>query len=677
MRKAEEYLEGLSLIEYLNDFDRLREGKDSLEALVAFLNARQEAAAEDPRLAERLDFDGNTFRYWGDRRFSYKTIEGVFAGVQHIGSTFFGPYTQLLGSKLLAEDQDALCFSFQDNYQLIPTLALGRSIKENAQVQGKNPPVLIGGGDWVTRVQEVLHSTEVRCLYEIIDYFFEGPAERGFHEVIEALRNGSPEVESLPNIISSVHLDTHTADALFTRRAEFQRANRSCRTPLAIPNFAGLYDDAVTPTPVLAVRAQRSCPAVCGFCGIGATEGYWQMDWNEFVEQLGDFSQEYGTERFSITDLTLFSEQARGLVSSLSEQDVRLQWDCYMQMESDLEDRSLVHELATGGLRFVQFGLESVSRRTLQEMAKAQSSKNVGRILQNFFKEGIWPMTFYINGFPGSSILDDVAIFPFLEEYGRYALAIKPNIFKLSKGSPVELSHQLRRFSSEDLGIGVGDLLRLKETGELATNLDFEYTNEQSRRSAEAVLRLVERWVKTRHGFPADELLDRFGPKFTESEHSALREYGTELIPINDVVRTSIYHQRLFQPFEWPYINAARLFMCEIESGTGTRPDRIGAYRSRLEDEANNVSHYGLRNTLDKDLRVVYNAIIGTPLLKSQRELENRPEKRKSRPFMQNYEQLRTANPAGNYLLDEAPLGFTSFSHFIQTTTELKERRII
>ncbi len=467
-----------------------------------------------------------------------------------------------------------------------------------------------------------------------MDVVYYGPAEYSFDSIVKSLAEGN-DPDGIPRAITKSSLVEVGSDKeSFMLRKEMQTSlKEKAQTCVYAPEFEGLYDSKTTPVPVPAMHNQTSCPEKCGFCAINYTSPYTRIKADDFAYQVAKVSSQLGTSMISVTDLTMYPKVYEQISEALKGKNIKITWDNYMQLDKKLYSLEYLKSMAADGLRLVQYGLESPVRATLDIMNKAVTGYDQARILKNGFEAGIWNMVFYIVGYPGASLMDDLAIIPFLEKNGQHIFAIKPNRFKLALGSPIEAEYEEYRFGIKEPKDR--PLLEIQPTGDLATNMDFEYRTGQSKKVIDALLRTIERWVKERHSINIGYVLERFGAHhYSGEELEILKSFSQENAPLNEVVRTYIYHQRHFFPFEFPYVTALKKFAHDVRQYGGD----MGRFRKSLSEKADRISHYGTLIPAENDYKTLWNAIVGKDLLNAHKKYESG---KRQLDFVRNYKMLK------------------------------------
>lgn len=632
------FLDNLGNLDFLKDYKNYKEKKEAAEKVASAISLPG---------GEELRFSGNTFKYLPKDEFTFMSREGIVNGIERPEENLFHGYFQRLSGELAKEKYDVVGFSVSDHTILIPTLILSGLIKE------KSPRTkIVIGGDFISRVNESFTKNDEtnKKLLQNVDAIVYGEGENVLPELVRRLGDG----KSLDGLQKTIFLKD--GEVVHNEIGPGVRMGS-----VATPDFRGLYNQSILPEPVLALQSARGCGNTdeCGFCAIGETidellkspEGnvYKRMVADKFADQILKVSEEMKTHTFSFTDLTFYPAVIKQTFDALEKKrpGFKIQWDCYAQVAKEFTDREFTDYLAEKGCRFMQFGVEATSEHTLDNMDKAKSAR-AEEVLKTTFSSGIWNHAFFISGFPGSSVGDDLNALAFLEENGQYILTIRPNVFKLSRRSPAARE-------PEKYGLIV------KETGDLETNLQFNYGNTgtyQSHNLSKALGRTIERWVKRKHGVAVGETLERFGRgHYTQKELEVLEGLKAEKAPINEVARTYVYHQRYFLPFEAPYVFALKEFAVNVEKHRS-----VNAYCGELHRKSE--AEYRKGETEVEDVKLIWNALVGKQLPKLHGKLE-KASGEKYKELMGMYTKLAKEDPAAEQIVKAYPGGFNGLDDVV------------
>lgn len=239
------------------------------------------------------------------------------------------------------------------------------------------------------------------------------------------------------------------------------------------------------------------------------------------AERMADEIAEGLKHGFSVVDITdeqFTVDQALQLTQALARRGINtsgtdVTYACYMRIDDAgdktnykqkygknlqdlLADPEIAKQLATGGMRFAQFGLETTYPPKMQAMVKGTSElkvKKFGDILKNFAENGIMPHIFVIVGYPlkenywvyekkfafeekvlsrkvdadDLEILEAITNLKFLHDHRESIFTFKHAPYELAFGSPMAER-------PGEFGLGVDQQAFAKT--DLSCNIPYSYT---------------------------------------------------------------------------------------------------------------------------------------------------------------------------------------------------------
>ena len=275
-------------------------------------------------------------------------------------------------------------------------------------------------------------------------------------------------------------------------------------------------------------------------------------------------------EGFSVIDITdeqFTVDQALDLSRELEERKINVTgqdivYACYMRIDEAgdktnyklkygkslpemLVDPDIAKQLARGGLRFAQFGLETTYPPKMQAMVKGTSGSRVkrfGQILKNFADHEIMPHVFIIVGAPlkesdwqnrakfafeesvlgrevkadDLEILETIYNLKFLHDHREHIFTFKHAPYELSYGSPMAIRPQ-------EFGLQVDR--GLFDRSDLACSIPFSYSEGHgpSGKTFEDIMSLYGLWKKEE--MPYQPVVQEF-----QYSHRIMQELGATKI---------------------------------------------------------------------------------------------------------------------------------------------------
>lgn len=328
--------------------------------------------------------------------------------------------------------------TFQQN---TPSIALARRIKE----RWPDTRIVFGGAN----LDGVMGPELLRGVPSI-DFAVSGEADRAFPELLMALRDGR-DPYSVPGVLRPGSDGPATADT-----EPFEELDA-----LPVPEYAEYFDraEALELLPVGQARdvpipfeSARGCwwgeRRHCTFCGLnGSTMRYRSKSPERVLGELGELARRYGSMNFVAVDNILDLDYLSAVLEPLAQQGTDFRF--FYEVKANL-DRAQVRQLAEGGVRSIQPGIESLSTHTLSLMRKgvrAIQNVNLLRWTRYYGIEVAWNVLW---GFPGETPKDpaiQAELAPLLHHLeppkhgGRIAIPRFSPLFEDRERFPVDALH--------------------------------------------------------------------------------------------------------------------------------------------------------------------------------------------------------------------------------------------
>lgn len=180
---------------------------------------------------------------------------------------------------------------------------------------------------------------------------------------------------------------------------------------LQLSNFRPDFDDFQLDKfllPTLPLSATRGCAyARCKFCNHFKTySGYYANDTASTADNIEFLANRYGTKFFHLVDDMLEKDVGDELTAQLTARGLDVMIITYARFESKL-DADTMQRWRRGGIRAIEWGLESASQRMLKSMHKGISMKQVQAMLDRSAEVGILNKLMMFHNYPGETP-DDV-----------------------------------------------------------------------------------------------------------------------------------------------------------------------------------------------------------------------------------------------------------------------------
>ncbi len=193
----------------------------------------------------------------------------------------------------------------------------------------------------------------------------------------------------------------------------YQKTIESLSTPL--PRFDLIVDKNIGD--FLPVQAGRGCPNVCSFCSVACLyHGRYVRKSIEEVRRDIQQVKDLGFNKFTLLDDNIHGDRDYLLDLLAMIKTFKMQWmsQCDIKIGEDLE---LLKALKDSGCYALSFGLESISKESLQQMDKAWARpEEYTRLINNIVSAGIDVSTEMVLGGEGDTLDSIRATKDFIED---------------------------------------------------------------------------------------------------------------------------------------------------------------------------------------------------------------------------------------------------------------------
>jgi radical SAM superfamily enzyme YgiQ (UPF0313 family) len=200
------------------------------------------------------------------------------------------------------------------------------------------------------------------------------------------------------------------------------------------------------PVRIIPMMTGRGCQwDKCTFCSdvISASgRSFRTRSLEHVLLECEEQHRRHGTSNFFFLDLKLnsFPGMLRGLAEHLRSRVRGAQWigtvHVDLRKDNGLTRRDLFAAVS-GGMRRINFGLESGSQRLLDAMNKGSSVEANSEFIRNAFEAGLSIRCSMFKGYPGETAADIEATADFMERHARYLDRVRFCNFQIPHGTPI------------------------------------------------------------------------------------------------------------------------------------------------------------------------------------------------------------------------------------------------
>jgi len=350
------------------------------------------------------------------------TYKAAFDKMPPLGLSFMGSYLVKHGLKAgildleLKEDP----FDLENYIKNISPLIIGISgtthtrfesfkIARTAKKVSENIVTVYGG------VHASFTSEDTLTRIKDIDFIVRGEGEETLLELSRYLLDGKTDFTSIKGI--SYRIGNNVIHTPPRERIKDLDIIPFSRDLLAMDKYNTQLDYLNIPaTPIM---TSRGCPYDCYFCS-GCTifrSGYTTRSAGNIVNEIRYLQDRYDVKGIKIFDST-FSLKRRHVMAftdELERRNIDIPWEC--QIRADNVDRPFLDRIKKAGCYYVDFGLESVSPRTMRLIGKSIPLEQSLRVLKWCKELGIETKVFFSIGHMGESLKEIHQTLSFMSRY--------------------------------------------------------------------------------------------------------------------------------------------------------------------------------------------------------------------------------------------------------------------
>ncbi len=301
---------------------------------------------------------------------------------------------------------------------IIPALTLARLLKERTNIH-----VSIGGN--------FLKSENVKNHPEILDLYCHsvliGDGEKSIVELVRAISE-KKEINNISGLIykNEENIIVNNPPKPITSMDDIANAS-----------FDGInFSEYMTESPYISIMISKGCYwGKCTFCSLGPKYGRYCIKKPEkVVSDIKELIEKYKLSGwFCFQDDAIHPNYLNKLADEIFKQHLHFCYSIFGRFEKEFT-RELLEKLYKSGLRNVYWGLESGSKKTLQDMQKGIDIEIAQRILKDASEIGMSNMAGVIVNFPTETMKEYNETIEFLETVKNYVI-ISPGNFAVMRNS--------------------------------------------------------------------------------------------------------------------------------------------------------------------------------------------------------------------------------------------------
>lgn len=306
-------------------------------------------------------------------------------------------------SNILDDEPDIVGFStFCTNFPL--SLIIAKEIKKV-----RSDILTVLGGPHV-----FWYTDEIQKHLPWIDIVVKGEGESAILKIIEGFKNNS---STTGHIVSGSYLK------------DIDR--------LPIPDFSD-FDFGKYIYGAIPISMSRGCVYNCNFCH---EKRFWKTfrskNSDTVIKEIENDLKRYDLDSFLFCDSLINGNKK--LIEKICEKIISKDIDIYWSAHSSIKnmDKTLLKKMRKAGCGSLLYGVESGSQRILNKMHKGTTLTEIEKVLKLTMNENIWPLTYWLVGFPSEQISDIKRTKEFIVKNKKNIGSAVFHRFILTKESPI------------------------------------------------------------------------------------------------------------------------------------------------------------------------------------------------------------------------------------------------
>lgn len=276
------------------------------------------------------------------------------------------------------------------------------SVYVATEVKKRNPNIKIVVGGSAT------HHSYFKS-HKIFDYVVNGEGEKALLDILQAVENEQ-----------DVSFHDENQNSKYIRQPENQRYNLST---LPLPDYSDFdFSKYRFPNGALC-EISRGCIAKCTFCEETHFWKYRQRNAISTLNEVEHMYYEYGTNVFWFIDSLVNGNlnELRAFAKGVAEKGLDIAWTGYCRCDGRM-DLEYYKDLAAGGCKLLNYGIESGSQKVLDLMDKLVTIEEMEQNFRDGHAVGIHAMTNWIVGFPNEGPKEFEDTLTFLHRMRNYSI---------------------------------------------------------------------------------------------------------------------------------------------------------------------------------------------------------------------------------------------------------------
>ncbi len=284
------------------------------------------------------------------------------------------------------EQYDFICISCPNETQILPSLALTKILKETTKIK------IAIGGNIISRIDDYLKTIDEA--FEIFyDYLIIGCGEESIVKLTDYINGKNIKLDKIKGLIYKKDNKIHQNKP----NLEY-KINNTVQMSLKGLDLNKYF----TPDIIMPIQSSKGCYwGKCLFCGLHyPPKKYSVKKPSKVVDEIEYLNKNYDIKIFEFIDEALHPKYLEKLADELLKRNLDIKYVCCARLENKFYNSKLAEKLYNSGLRLIEFGFETDSKRIFNKLNKGINFEKRLKVVEYMANANIWTYLYAIIGYP-------------------------------------------------------------------------------------------------------------------------------------------------------------------------------------------------------------------------------------------------------------------------------------
>ncbi len=321
------------------------------------------------------------------------------------------------------DEYDCICVSCPNIGQIMPTFTLTKILKNNSKAN------VIVGGNVISRIYDELKNIDDAFNY-YYDYVLTGCGETSIVQIVDYLAGKNINLSDIKGLIyrNNGKIESNEFDLSYN-------INNSANLSLKGLDLNKYF----TADIIMPVQSSKGCYwGKCAFCGLHYPPKIYSVKSpSKMVDEIEELNKKYNIKYFEFIDEAIHPTYLSELADEIIKRNLKIKYVCCARIEKNFYTQDLCEKAYKSGLRLVQLGYETDSKRIYEKLNKGIDYENRMDAVKTLADSGIWTYLYAIIGYPTETKEEIYNTLSLIDKYSDIVDTLYIHDFWLDKRSPV------------------------------------------------------------------------------------------------------------------------------------------------------------------------------------------------------------------------------------------------